>query len=509
MKMKIKVLSLAIAAALAGCGATPEKPQAAKEEAPLASKPAQPATAPKEQPPAKTAEAPEPVVEKPAPVAAKEAPAPKPAAPVAAAPGKPAPAPKKVHEIPTDPHTFLVVSEPKTKSHPFYGKGIDTGFTVNGVQGKELAVTRGETYKFKVDTGVKHDFYLTTSPQGWGAGTYTDGVDGQFIFEGEVTFTPGPSTPDLLYYQCRNHKFMGGKIYVLDKGEDLAALKASLAAAEAKKMGGVSKRPSRAVSAKSVKQKLSYAQMVLMSKSAKRVEASGNAEAIGILDQARQKIAAAKATLEGGDAARAMEEVNEGLRLITAASRAVTSESEMAGVNHKAKYDELSGSLKTYEGSYERNMARLKKAGQKPKAKLDKAEYDRLVKEGKAHAAKGDYVAASKSLEKAQHLITSVLTDMLHAQTITYDKKFDSPKEEYEYELARLESYEELVPLAIEQKHPSQRALGLIDSFVKKAARIKREGQEVAAKGDYKMAIMAMQAATSNIQRALRIAGVN
>ncbi len=504
MNTKLKVLSLAIATILAGCASAPDKSpeqevstatkmEAAKEEVAVAAVPEV----------AATEEELSPVVDE--AVAEKEESKPAEVAPVVAAP-----APekvKKVYKIPTDPNAFLVVSEPKDKTHPFYGQGLDDGFTVNGKQGKELAVTRGEKYKFLVDTGVKHDFYLTTSPQGWGAGTYTDGVDGQFIFEGEVTFVPSEATPDLLYYQCRNHKNMGGRIYVLDKGEDLAKLKASLAKTEAKQSGV--KRPVKAVSAASVKQKLSYAQMVLMSKSAKRVEASGNADAIATLGRARAQIAAAKSTLAAGDAEKAMGEVNEGLRLVTAASRAVTTDTDMAGVNQKAKYDELKNSLKTYEGSYERNTERMKKDGQKKSVSLDKDAYKSLVDKGNALAAKGDYVGANKALGKAQQMITSVLTDMLHAQTITYDKNFETPKEEYEYELARLESYEELVPLAIERKHPSQRALGLIDGFVKKAGKIKEEGLALAAKGDYKMAIMAMQAATSNVQRGLRIAGVN
>ena len=134
---------------------------------------------------------------------------------------------------------------------------------------------------------------------------------------------------------------------------------------------------------------------------------------------------------------------------------------------------------------------------------------ERRVAEGKSLAAKDDYAAANKSLHKAQAMITSVLTDMLHAQTVTYDKKFETPKEEFEYELARYENYEELIPLAIEQKQPSQRALELVDSFVQKAAKIRDEGKAIAAKGDHKMAIMAIQAATSNLQRALRMVGVN
>ena len=497
MKPKYTVLTIVFAAFLAGCGATTTEKKA--EVTPLETS---------GQMAAETQKA-EAAVAAPQMKSVESKPVAPPAAtPVPAATAAMEETPKHELKIPTDPNTFLITASPKTSEHPYQGQGHNIGFNVNGKPGHEIVVTRGQTYKFDVDTGVQHDFYLTTSPVGWGAGTYTDGVEGQFIYQGEVTFEPSNTTPDLLYYQCRNHKYMGGKIYVLDKGEDLAKVKAALAST----MGTIdetSRRSTVIVSESAVKQKLSYAQMVLGSGSAKRVEASGNSQAIGMLNKARGQIDAANASLDGGQLQQAMDQVNEGLRLLTAASREITTESEMAAVDHKARYDELSNSLKTYEGSYKRNTERAAKMKQPLKATLDEGEYNRLVAEGHSLADKGDYAAANKSLEKAQAMMTAVLTDMLHAQTVTYDKSFETPKEEYEYELARLENYEELVPLAIEQKQPSQRALELIDGFVQKAAKIKSEGQDVAAKGDYKMAIMAMQAATSNLQRALRMAGVN
>ena len=249
--------------------------------------------------------------------------------------------------------------------------------------------------------------------------------------------------------------------------------------------------------------------MVMGSASAKRVEASGNADAIAILGAARSQIENAKTLLAEGKFQDAMDQVDGGLRQLTAASRAITSESEIAGVNHKVKHEELLGSLSTYEGSYKKNLARAAKMKQEVKVKLDEAAYDKLVGEGKALGNKGEYVKANKRLEAAQAMVTKVLTSMLHAQTVTYDKSFDTPQEEYEYELARFENYEELIPLAIEQKQPSQRSMGLIDSFVSKGLKIRDEGLAVAEKGDYKMAVMAMQAATSNLQRALRMMGVN
>lgn len=506
MKPKYKVLSIAVAAILAGCGGTTteKKPEVTSLDS-TGSMAVESEVKTAEAPPA-SMKMQEKVVEPEAAMPAEPV-----SAPVAAPVPTPAPiakpAPKRELKIPTDPNTFLVTSSPKTSEHPSHGRGVEVGFEVNGVPGREIAITRGERYKFVVNTGVQHDFYFTTNAAGWGAGTYTDGVEGQFIYRGEVTFEPSNKTPDLVYYQCRNHKYMGGKIYVLDKGEDLAKVKAALATSASSKSD--MRRKTTVVTESSVKQKLSYAQMVIGSGSAKRVEASGNQKAISMLSNARGQIDAAKASLDGGQTQVAMDQVNEGLRLMTAASREITTESEMAGVNHKAKYEELSNSLKTYEGSYQKNMERAKKSKQPVKVTLDEAEYNRLTKEGHSLAGKGDHAAANKSLQKAQNMITSVLTSMLHAQTVTYDKKFETPQEEYEYELARLENYEELVPLAIEQKQPSKRAIDLIDNFVQKAAKIKGEGQEIAAKGDYKMAIMAMQAATSNLQRALRMAGVN
>lgn len=492
MSPKSKVLSLAVAVALTGCASAPEQKQAQHN--------AEPGIAVETHQDKKIERSVvEPAIQDASPVVPVEAVAVKDVAPAAVS--------KPVVLLSTDPNTFIVSSDVKGSSHPSHGKGSKVGFLVNGIEGKDVSVIRSEAYTFKVNTGVQHDFYLTTNDKGWGGGTYTDGVGGQFVHKGDVTFTPTQSAPDLLYYQCRNHKYMGGKIYVLDKGEGLAELKATLAAKMKKTQGP--KRRVAVVTVGSVKQKLGYAQMVLSSSSAKRVEASGNPNALALLEDAKVQINTAKESLAGGDASKAMDEVNEGLRQITAASRAITTESEMAGVNHKAKHDEILASLKTYEGSYAKNTERVKKAGNKPKSTLDRGVYNGLITEGKALAVDGKYAAGNKKLSNAQKMITSVLTEMLHAQTMVYDKSFDTPKEEYEYELARMESYEELVPIAIEQRQPSQRALELIDGFVNKGKKIKQEGKDIAAKGDYKMGIMAMQAATSNLQRALRIAGVN
>jgi len=118
------------------------------------------------------------------------------------------------------PADFTVTSVTKDKTHPYHGKGSDTGFVVNGVQGGALVLVRGKTYTFDIETGVMHDFYLATKGVGWGASTLTEGVKGNFTYKGIVTFTPTAATPDTVYYACRNHKYMGGEIHVVNRGEE-------------------------------------------------------------------------------------------------------------------------------------------------------------------------------------------------------------------------------------------------------------------------------------------------
>lgn len=115
---------------------------------------------------------------------------------------------------------FAVTAARKEESHPYFGKGHPLGMVVNGVPGRTLTLVRGKTYTFSIDTGPMHDFYIASNPQGWGGGAVTAGVVGNFTYKGMVTFTPGATTPDLVYYACRNHQYMGGEIHVVNPGEE-------------------------------------------------------------------------------------------------------------------------------------------------------------------------------------------------------------------------------------------------------------------------------------------------
>ncbi len=116
---------------------------------------------------------------------------------------------------------FNLTIEKKTDEHPYFGKGSENGYAVNGTQGKTLLLKRGKKYTFQMKSVPEtHPFYLATDTElgrvGEGEDAYFgDEVDGQFSVGTEtLVFEPNDETPDTLYYQCGVHPYMGGKIEI-------------------------------------------------------------------------------------------------------------------------------------------------------------------------------------------------------------------------------------------------------------------------------------------------------
>ncbi|MBL0103410.1 MAG: putative metal-binding motif-containing protein [Bacteroidetes bacterium] len=119
---------------------------------------------------------------------------------------------------------FSVIVEVKNHSHPQYGQGSrPDGFTIDGVQGRESTLVRGITYAFSV-FAPSHEFFISTSDVGGPLNTasvVTDGVTNNFVAVGTLFFTPNALHPNLLYYQCGIHDYMGWKLNIVDGISDL------------------------------------------------------------------------------------------------------------------------------------------------------------------------------------------------------------------------------------------------------------------------------------------------
>ena len=89
-------------------------------------------------------------------------------------------------------------------------------YEINGVKNPILFVRRSQTYTFNLNT-PSHPFYLQTTGNGHqSADIYSRGFSGNGQISGEYQWVVPQDAPDELFYQCKFHSVMFGKIIVMD-----------------------------------------------------------------------------------------------------------------------------------------------------------------------------------------------------------------------------------------------------------------------------------------------------
>lgn len=113
--------------------------------------------------------------------------------------------------------TFNVEVESVNETHPDFGNTFPVVYAIDGVQGAELNLVRGQTYEFEVSAS-SHPFFLSEL-ESWSGyeGEITNGVENSRVQNGTLTFTPDDSHPDQIFYQCGFHANMGWTINIMDE----------------------------------------------------------------------------------------------------------------------------------------------------------------------------------------------------------------------------------------------------------------------------------------------------
>ena len=405
--------------------------------------------------------------------------------------------------VSTGPDHFVVTAAIKDQSHPLFGKGHKMGFLVNNVPGEEVVLERGKTYRFDIATDPKHDVYISLKEIGWGSVPYSEGIEGMYTYKGTITIKPDDKTPDILFYSCRNHPYMGGKIHVVDPGETVKIAKRSEATSSTAKSSS-----QKEVTKADVNQKIMFANMLMSSKNTQSIAKSNISEAVDLYKKAEKSLESAKSQLKSGNNSKAYADAENAIALLKKSSKLVPNESQLALMKDRNK--ELLLHVKDFEDSHKENYERIvKKQGKDAAVAYDKKKVESLKSAASELVKKGDYGKANKNLEEAQHIITAAIHKMLNNQTIVYDLKFENAEEEYEYELKRFEGYAELIPIAVEQKKPAEGAKKLMESFVDKGTKLRDRAIQKAKEGDFPTAIAMLQDATKDVRRGLRMIGVS
>lgn len=248
--------------------------------------------------------------------------------------------------------------------------------------------------------------------------------------------------------------------------------------------------------------------LIFNSPVATRVSGSQNDEARRHFNNARELYTHARALTTSGQLRGADLLLNEAIWEIGRAQTMVPDQSARL-VEERSRYEQLRGSvdalLRTYQlgltgsavtmrpdAASERNVQRAMAA----------AEQARVAADG------GRVVEANRTLEQALTLLLKDALTRLDGQTLVYDRRFASSREEYAYELERNRSYDALVPLAILEYRPSREAQSLIDRYVRQSRALRERAESQAAANDHAQAILTLVEGTDNLQRALQASGL-
>ncbi len=129
-----------------------------------------------------------------------------------------------------------------------------------------------------------------------------------------------------------------------------------------------------------------------------------------------------------------------------------------------------------------------------------------LLNSAKDYANANDYELAINTINQAYKIITASIEQLRGGETLVRTLKFETPEEEYHYELDRNNTYKMLIHSLVKDKktmHITER----VQQFLDEAEALRKLGERQARDGDFDAAIASMEKSTRNLIFAMRNAG--
>lgn len=258
-----------------------------------------------------------------------------------------------------------------------------------------------------------------------------------------------------------------------------------------------------------IKQKLQLVKMLLAKSPAlERASRNDNTTTKQLAGAAAKHYANAVKSLNSGELVRANELLDEALRLIEDVSRLAPDPQEVAA-EQRTRYAKLLEGVRSIQFSYQDLRHRLTPKDTVSPATLADLERVRgLVGQAQTFAATGRYREAGDLLKTAHAMVVSALNKLPASTAVPYEFKFETAAEEFDYEVARYHSYEELAPIAYAELKPGEASINLSERYVKESHATLDAAKKQASTGDYSTAISTLQNAIKQLQTALQAVGV-
>lgn len=254
-----------------------------------------------------------------------------------------------------------------------------------------------------------------------------------------------------------------------------------------------------------VASRLVYVERLLTeSSAAKKVDASGKPEAIKMKADAQAHFDKAKALVDSGDNEAAEAELRESIRLMTTAARAANGDAKVSR-KQTDDYDSRKESVTALATAHERIATEkgMKKenAALQQKVAADLAASDELLAAGKGDEARA-------SLDATYESVKASLENLRGGDTLVRELNFETPEDEYHYELDRNDTHRMLVEVLLAEKMEASPMRKTADGFIARAGELRAQAEQAAGSKKFEEAIQLLEESTKEFIRAIRSAGV-
>lgn len=242
--------------------------------------------------------------------------------------------------------------------------------------------------------------------------------------------------------------------------------------------------------------------LVTNSISSRTILDSGDLSAIAKLEEARRLVEQAKSLLADGDYQQADKLLDQALELVNTEARRLSVD-DVKKKRAQEAFEKRRHTVEIFLAAFERVTENEKDKNTAQQAAIIK----RLMAEADSMKADNHYEKALAMLDRAYEIARGDIKDMREGKTLVRSLVFETPKEEYEYELGRARSHFLLLEFAVEEKKPQESMMKGIRERRAQAEKLREQAKTKAAAGDYVSAIDDLEAATQELIKGIRLSG--
>jgi len=251
-----------------------------------------------------------------------------------------------------------------------------------------------------------------------------------------------------------------------------------------------------------LQQKLSLMQRVLESSaSARRIDQGDSDLAKSRLAHARDQFSVAKQALDARRYDAAREKLEQAMQFYSAASGSVADAIDK-GDAQRTRFNELSVSIESFRLYVQRAM--VKSEDDNP---LDGDQLSSLMQLAGNLGQHENYGAANEVLNEAYMLTITAVSALKGGTTIVYSQDFDTPEQEYLYELERYKGLLQLFQMVSPDGTLPDKYRWTEKSLQSSEAAF-RQAQQRAEQAEYPLAIKDLETATKQLTQVLRLLGL-